>query len=100
MTTGVLRTDPLLAARASEVIKALGHPLRLRLIAILCEDDEHVTGLAEQLGVQQSVVSQQLRILRIQGLVEVSRSNGFAYYRLAEPKLRELIRCVESCSLH
>ncbi len=99
MAAGVLRGDPRRAAKAAEVIKALGHPLRLRLVAILC-DDEHVTGLSELLGVQQSVVSQQLRILRIQGLVEVSRENGFAYYRLAEPRLRELIRCVEGCSLH
>ena len=93
-----LRADRRHAQRAAEIMKALGHPLRLRIIAILCASDEHVTRLAEQLDVQQSIVSQQLRVLRMQGLVEVARTNGHAYYRLGEPRLRELIRCIEGCS--
>lgn len=91
--------DPQRAAKAAEIVKALGHPLRLRLIAILCESDEHVSAMAEQLGAKQSIVSQQLRILRIQGLVDVVRQNGHAYYRLAEPRLRQLVQCIEGCSV-
>lgn len=91
--------DPQRAAKAAEVVKALGHPLRLRLIAILCESDEHVSAMAELLGAKQSIVSQQLRILRIQGLVDVVRQNGHAYYRLAEPRLRQLVQCIEGCAV-
>jgi DNA-binding transcriptional ArsR family regulator len=49
------------------------------------------------LGAAQPVVSQQLRILRGQGLVEATRDDGHAWYRLAEPALRELVCCMEEC---
>jgi ArsR family transcriptional regulator len=94
-----LRVNPARAAHAAEIIKSLGHPIRLRIIAILCKGEQHVNALAELLEVKQSIVSQQLRILRIHGLVDVVRAGGRATYRLAEPKLKDLIRCIEGCSV-
>jgi len=85
------------AAHVAEVLKAVAHPLRIRLVAILCQREEHVNGLAEELGVPQAIVSQQLRILRLKNLVAVTRENGFARYRLAEPHLRDLVCCMEKC---
>jgi DNA-binding transcriptional ArsR family regulator len=86
------------AAHVAEVLKAVAHPLRIRIVAILCRSGEaHVNGLAEQLEVPQAIVSQQLRILRMRGLVEATRENGFAWYRLAEPSLRDLVCCMERC---
>jgi DNA-binding transcriptional ArsR family regulator len=85
------------AARIADVLKALAHPLRLRLVAVLCEGNQHVTGLAERLGVTQPLVSQQLRILRMRGLVEARTESGRAVYRLAEPRLPELIACLGGC---
>lgn len=86
------------AEHVAELFKALAHPIRLRIIAILCRGEEHVSGLAEQLGCKQAIVSQQLRILRMRRIVDVARRNGFAHYRLAEPNLREMIRCMERCA--
>ena len=91
-----LRKNSDQAAQAAEKIKALGHPLRLRIVAILSENDANVTALAEELGVQQSVVSQHLRILRMGGLVDVVRESGFATYRLLELRISKLLDCVES----
>ena len=91
-----LRKNADQAAKAAEKIKALGHPLRLRIVAILSENDANVTALAEELGVQQSVVSQHLRILRMGGLVDVIRESGFATYRLLELRISKLLDCVES----
>ncbi len=85
------------AEHAAEVLKAVAHPLRLRIVATLCRGAEHVNGLAELLEVPQPIVSQQLRILRARGLVAVARENGFARYRLAEPALRDLVCCMERC---
>jgi ArsR family transcriptional regulator len=86
------------AERLSEILKAVAHPLRLRIIALLCgESEAHVNGLAERLGTPQPIVSQQLRILRARRLVQVTRENGFARYRLAEPALRDLVHCMETC---
>lgn len=92
-----LREDRDRAAHLAEVLKAVAHPLRLRIVALLCEREQHVSGLVEALGIAQPVVSQQLRILRSQGLVEATRAEGFAIYRLAEPALRELVCCMEKC---
>ena len=83
----------------AEILKALAHPIRLGIVAILSEGDEHVNGLAERLSCKQPVVSQQLRILRMRRLVQVARRDGFAYYRLAEPRLREMLRCMAGCSI-
>ena len=98
MTEHGLSTNLERATRAAEMIKALGHPLRLRIIAILCRGHRNVSALTEQLDAKQSIVSQQLRILRSQGLVRVERSNGFAAYRLGEERLKDLIACIEGCN--
>jgi len=82
------------------MLKALGHPVRLRIIALLCGSDFNVSELAERLGLAQAVISQQLRILRMSRLVEVRRENGFALYSLGEPSLRRLIDCMQSCAVH
>jgi ArsR family transcriptional regulator len=92
-----LSRDAVQSGEAAEVLKAIAHPLRLRIVAILCDGDEHVNGLAERLGVPQSIVSQQLRILRMRDLVAASRKNGHSLYRLAEPHLKKIIRCMEGC---
>ncbi len=86
------------AVHVAEVLKAVAHPLRLCLVAALVDGAAHVTALAERLDAPQPIVSQQLRILRMRGLVNVTRENGFAVYRIAEPSLRDLVRCMEKCA--
>ena len=85
------------AAYLADVLKALAHPARLQIVAALCEGDENVIGLAGRLGMPQAIVSQQLRILRMSGLVAAERSKGFARYSLAQPRLRQLVSCLEGC---
>lgn len=85
------------AAHVAEVLKAVAHPLRLRIVASLCRDELNVSTLAERLGASQAIVSQQLRILRGLGLVTATREDGFARYRLAEPALEDLVCCMERC---
>ena len=94
-----LATDTRQVEYVAEILKALAHPLRIQIIAILCSGQEHVNGLAERLDVKQAIVSQQLRILRMRGLVEVVKKNGHSYYQLAEPHLKDLVVCMEKCSL-
>ena len=86
------------AAHVAEVLKAVAHPLRIRIVALLCRGDEHVNALAEKLQAPQAIVSQQLRILRLKGLVVAARENGFARYRLREPHLLDLVCCMERCT--
>lgn len=92
-----LTNDGSRAEHLAEVLKAVAHPLRLRIVATLCQGEVHVGALAERLDASQAIVSQQLRILRSHGLVAATREDGFARYRLAEPALRELVCCMERC---
>ena len=94
---GSLAEERPLAARLAEVLKALAHPARLRIVAILCQGEENVIGLAEKLDLKQAIVSQQLRILRMSHLVAATRRDGFSRYALAEPRLRDLVTCLEGC---
>ena len=96
-TSSPLVDEPSLAEKAAEVLKAVGHPIRLRIIALLCEANANVGELAERLAVPQAIISQQLRILRMRGLAGVTRAEGHATYWLAEPHLRDLIGCVSGC---
>jgi DNA-binding transcriptional ArsR family regulator len=90
------RTDPARAAQAAEILKAVAHPLSLRIVATLRRGDAHVGALAEGLGAGQPIVSQQLRILRSHGPVAARRE--FARYRLAEPALRDLVCRMKRCA--
>jgi ArsR family transcriptional regulator len=92
-----ISSDAVRANHVADVLKAVAHPLRLRIVASLCEGEAHVGALAEKLDATQAIVSQQLRILRSHGLVAATRSGGFARYRLVEKNLRGLVRCMEHC---
>jgi ArsR family transcriptional regulator len=86
------------AVQVADILKAVAHPLRLRIVAVLCAEEISVNALAARLGASQAIVSQQLRILRMHRLVIAVRQNGHATYRLLEPRLRDLVRCVEGCA--
>ena len=79
------------------ILKALAHPARLRIVATLCRSQESVGALAQLLEIEPAIVSQQLRILRMQGLVDVARSEGLAIYSLSRPELKTLVACLEKC---
>jgi ArsR family transcriptional regulator len=87
------------AEHCANVLKAVAHPLRLRIVAALCQGEEHVNALAERLGAGQAIVSQQLRILRMYHLVGARRADGFAWYRLLEPTLKTLVGCMDRCAV-
>ena len=83
--------------RQVQILKAVANETRLRIVAILADEAMCVGDLAEQLDCPQSVVSQHLRILRMNQLVSKRRENGYSVYSLAEPRLKQLLRCVRAC---
>lgn len=84
-------------AEMVSVLQALAHPVRLQIVAALCEGDTHVNALASRLGVAQPIISQQLRILRMTNVVTVTREGGLALYRVARSTVTDLVRSVERC---
>jgi ArsR family transcriptional regulator len=67
--------------RVAEVLKALGHPVRLQLIEVLWEEGEVcVCHLVHVLGLRQAYISQQLARLREAGLIQNRRDGLNVFY--------------------
>jgi len=86
-------------AQAAEVIKCLGHPLRLRLLEALETGEKSVTELQDYSGAAQAAVSQQLATLRAHAVVDNRRDGAHVYYRIVEPKVMAILNCIRTCDL-
>lgn len=75
-----------------QVFKALGHPLRLKVIDMLATGDKCVCEIFPALGVNQPNASQHLLILKNADIVESYRDGPRVYYRLTSMAFAELVR--------
>lgn len=91
--------DPASLERASRVIRVLGHPLRLRILNLLEGAERNVTQLVLATGVGQAAVSQQLRILRSEGIVDDRRDGSRVFYRITEPRVSTILDCIRACDV-
>ena len=73
------------AAEAATLLKALANPDRLLLLCSLVEGECNVSGLESLTGIRQPTLSQQLGVLRDEGLVDTRRDGKFIFYRIASP---------------
>ena len=97
LVAGVAK-DATRAGVLAAVLKALGHPDRLRILAFLLGRKEgNVSEICRQLDLAQSVASQQLAALRLHGLVRVRRDGGFRRYAVALPVVGDLVGCLARC---
>lgn len=85
--------DGLTATRLAEVFAALSDPSRVRLLVALTETELCVHDLAAVLGMSQSAVSHQLRLLRTLHLVRFRKEGRTVYYALDDDHIRQLLEC-------
>ena len=78
------------ATEAAALLKALANPDRLLLLCSLVEDECNVFGLETLTGIRQPTLSQQLGVLRDEGLVDTRRDGKFVFYRIASPPAASL----------
>jgi DNA-binding transcriptional ArsR family regulator len=71
------------ATQASALLKVLSHPDRLLLLCQLSQGEYCVSELEASIGLGQPSLSQQLGVLRQEGLVETRRAGKQIYYRIA-----------------
>jgi ArsR family transcriptional regulator, lead/cadmium/zinc/bismuth-responsive transcriptional repressor len=83
--------DRQLVADAAEVLKVLGDPTRLRLLYALAQRELCVCDLSAVLGMTQSAISHQLRVLRSARLVRYRKVGKIVYYALADAHVVQLI---------
>lgn len=79
----------------SEALKALAHPVRLRIVAGLLENECHVKIIQANLGLPQSTVSQHLSVLRKQKILRAERRGNEVCYRVVDPRAAEIIRLIK-----
>ena len=84
--------DGLTATRLAELFKALGDPTRVRIISALSRAELCVCDLAASLGMSQSAISHQLRLLRSLRLVRREKRGRMVYYALDDDHIAALFK--------
>lgn len=78
----------------ADVLKVLGHPIRLKIVAGLCARECNVKHIWECLGLPQATVSQHLALLKNKGIIEGKREGVEVHYSVTNELAKKII-----CSL-
>lgn len=80
----------------AETFRVLGDPTRIRILDALGTSEVCVNDLAQRVGISESAVSHQLRLLRTMRLVRVRREGRMAYYAVDDHHILELLHQVRT----
>jgi DNA-binding transcriptional ArsR family regulator len=80
----------------AELFRALVDPTRLRLLEFVLSDEKTVSQCVEFAGLAQGRVSSHLACLADCGFVQVRREGRFAYYRVVDPRVADLVLLARS----
>ena len=80
------------AGEAARLMRALGNEDRLLLLCQLTQGERCVGDLEDKTGIHQPTLSQQLGVLRAEGLVETRREGKQIFYSLADPGALAVLR--------
>lgn len=79
---------------ASRAMKAMSHPLRLKIVCVLGDREVSVQDIVDQVGTSQSNISQHLALMREKGVLRTRKDANRVYYRLADERMLEVIALV------
>lgn len=77
--------------RTSRSLKAMSHPLRLKILCTVNEGERSVQDIVDEVGTTQSNISQHLAILREKGLLASRKDANRVYYRVDDKRTIDLI---------
>lgn len=77
--------------REAEILKVLGHPVRLKIVAGLMSQSCNVKKIWECLGLPQATVSQHLALLKNKGIIDGRRDGVEVYYQVVSEQAREIV---------
>lgn len=87
-----MNEDMALYGEKAELLKALAHPLRLRIVrGLLACGCRNVGCMEANTGKSQSCISQHLMRLKAAGVVKSARSGNEVYYEIADPKVAAIV---------
>ncbi len=82
--------------KESEVLKALGHPVRLRIVTgLLLEDECNVNKIVDKLKIPQSTISQHLGILKSRGIIKSRKDGVRTCYSIIDDRVRRILGILE-----
>jgi len=85
------------ATEAAGVLKSLSNEKRLMILCKLLEEgDMSVLPIAEAVGLGQSALSQHLARMRAERIVDFRRDGQTLYYRIADPKVPQLLKSLKA----
>lgn len=88
--------------RASRSLKAMSHPLRLKILCTLGDREVSVQDIVDQVGTSQSNISQHLAILRDKGILTARKDANRVFYKVGDQRTLQLIGMMRQvfCSRH
>lgn len=86
--------------RASRALKAMSHPLRLKILCTLGEEEVSVQDIVDNVGTSQSNISQHLAILRDKGILASRKDANRVFYRIDDHRMLGLIAMMRSIFCH
>lgn len=81
--------------RASRSLKAISHPLRLKILCVLGENEVNVQDIVESVGTSQSNISQHLAILRDKGILTSRKDANKVFYKVGDYRTLRLISMMQ-----
>jgi len=79
----------------SEMLKALAHPARLRIVVGLLKDECNVAQIQKALGLPQSTISQHLKTLKNAGIIKGRREGSKTCYRVIDVQVRKILEVIK-----
>lgn len=88
--------------RASRSLKAMSHPLRLKILCTLGDQEISVQDIVERVGTSQSNISQHLAILRDKGILSSRKDANRVFYKVVDSRTLRLIDMMRDvfCSMN
>ena len=82
-------------SQAAECLRMVAHPHRLRMLQMLLHDRYTVGELAEACDIKSHMASEHLRLMQRCGFLTSEKEGRKVFYRVAEPHLKNILKCVE-----
>lgn len=77
--------------RAAHCLKAMSHPLRLKILCTLGSHSVSVQAIVDRVGTTQSNISQHLAILKEKGILDCKKNANRVYYYVDDERTLQLI---------
>lgn len=86
--------------QASRAIKAIAHPLRLKILCTLGEQEVSVQEIVDYVGTSQSNISQHLAILKDKRIIVARKEANRVFYRVGDIRMLRLIEMMRDLFCH